>query len=96
MILHPIIPAALHPNPMHIVRACLPHAEHFLKKLSKLKATLGKYPKSSNNVNRGKNIAIGGSITDITQAKTLYIPCTKTPSTQCGVPSHRKNSVSLS
>ena len=28
-------------------------------------------------VNNGKNIAIGGSITEITQAKVLYIPSTK-------------------
>jgi hypothetical protein len=39
--------------------------------LSRLKAILGKYPKSSNNVNRGKNIAIGGSITEIIQATVL-------------------------
>lgn len=31
MIRQPTIPAALHPNPMHIVRLCLPHALHFLK-----------------------------------------------------------------
>ena len=38
----------------------------FLKYLSKLKAIRGKYPKSSSKVNIGKNIAIGGSITEIT------------------------------
>ena len=74
IILHPTIPAALHPNPIHIVKACLPHAFDFLKKLSKLNATLGRYPKSSSKVNRGKNIAIGGSITAITHARVLYIP----------------------
>ena len=42
IILHPVTPHALHPNPMHIVSACFPHAQHFLKVLSKLKAILGK------------------------------------------------------
>ena len=74
IILHPTIPAALHPKPIHIVKACFPQALHFLKKLSKLKAILGRYPKSSRRVNKGKNIAIGGSITDTTQANVLYIP----------------------
>ena len=63
----PTTPAALQPKPMHIVRACFPEAQAFLKNLSKLKAILGKYPKSSKIVNNGKNIAIGGSITAITQ-----------------------------
>ena len=71
IILHPIIPQALQPNPMHMVSACLPCAWAFLKKLSKLKAILGKYPQSSINVKRGKNIAIGGSITETTHAKVL-------------------------
>ena len=35
IILHPMIPAALHPNPMHIESACFPHAHDFLKYLSK-------------------------------------------------------------
>ena len=74
MILQPTQPAALQPKPMHIVSACFPVVQAFLKKLSKLKAILGKYPKSSNKVNIGKNIAIGGSITAITQATVLYIP----------------------
>ena len=69
IILHPMIPAALHPSPIHMVRACLPQAQHFLKHLSRLNAILGKYPKSSKRVNIGKKIAIGGSITEITQAK---------------------------
>ena len=67
IILVPTTAAALQPNPMHIVRACLPEVHAHLKHLSKLKAILGKNPKSSNMVNKGKNIAIGGNITDITQ-----------------------------
>ena len=70
IILAPLTPTALHPNPMHIVNACLPQAQHFLNAQSKLKAILGKNPKSSNSVNKGKKIAIGGSITAITQVKT--------------------------
>ena len=35
MILQPMIPAALHPNPIHVVRACLPHAPAFLNAQSK-------------------------------------------------------------
>ena len=35
---------------------------------------LGKYPLSSSSANSGKNIAIGGNITDITHAKVLYTP----------------------
>ncbi len=75
----PITPQALHPKPIHIVNACLPHALHFLKTLSKLNAILGSTPKSSNSVNSGKNIAIGGNITDITQVKTLYPPPKEKP-----------------
>ena len=48
----------------------------FLKYLSKLNANLGKYPKSSNIVNIGKNIAIGGNITDTTQNSVFNIPLT--------------------
>jgi len=66
IILHPTQPAALQPNPMHIVIICLPVQQHFLKNPSMLKAIRGKYPKSSKKVNRGKNIAIGGSITETT------------------------------
>ena len=76
IIRHPVTPTALQPNPIHIVSACLPQALHFLKNLSKLKAILGKYPKSSNIVNKGKNMAIGGNITDTTHARTLYAPNT--------------------
>ena len=71
IILHPTTPAALHPNPIHIVNACFPEEQHFLKQLSKLNAILGKYPRSSNNVNNGKKIAIGGSITETTHVTVL-------------------------
>ena len=71
IIRHPTTPAALQPKPMHIVRACFPEEQHFLKHLSKLKAILGKYPKSSNKVKSGKNIAIGGSITLTIQVTVL-------------------------
>lgn len=71
IILAPTTPTALQPNPMHMVRACFPQAWHFLNCLSKLNAILGKYPKSSNNVNSGKKIAIGGSITETTQVNVL-------------------------
>ena len=70
----PTTPAALQPNPIHIVSDCLPQALHFLKPLSRQKAILGKYPESSNNVKSGKNIAIGGNITDTIQASVLKIP----------------------
>lgn len=42
IIRQPSTPTALQPNPIHMVRACLPQAQHFLKGLSKLNATLGK------------------------------------------------------
>ena len=44
-------------------------ATSFLKKPSILNAILGKYPRSSNMVNNGKKIAIGGNITDMTHVK---------------------------
>src|SRR5699024_10911716 len=69
IILHPMIPAALHPSHIHMIRAWLPKAQHFLKYLAMVDAILGKYPKSPKSVNIGKKIAIGGSITEITQAK---------------------------
>ena len=84
IILQPIIPAALQPKPMHIVSACFPEEQHFLKHLSKLKAILGKYPKSSNKVNKGKNIASGGSITLIIQVTVLYIPSKSNEISQAG------------
>ena len=71
IILHPTTPAALHPNPIHIVSACFPQALHFLKHLSRLNAILGRYPKSSKSVKSGKKIAIGGSITDVTHTTIL-------------------------
>ena len=52
----------------HMVRHCFPQAWHFLKAQSILKAALGRYPKSSRRVNKGKKIAIGGSMTDTIQA----------------------------
>ena len=84
IILQPITPQALHPNPMHMVKDCLPCAQAFLKNLSILNATLGKYPESSSKVNNGKNIAIGGSITDTTHASVLYTPDINMESSQLG------------
>ena len=77
MILAPVTPHALQPNPMHMVRACFPQALHFAKGLSKLKAILGRKPESSNKVKSGKNIAIGGSMTAITRDVMLNNPSTK-------------------
>ena len=74
IILQPTTAQALHPKPIHIVKDCFPFVPAFLKKWSKLKAILGKYPRSSSSVKRGKNIAIGGSITDTTHDKVVYIP----------------------
>lgn len=74
IILVPMTPAALHPNPIHIVRHCFPEVLHFWKHLSKLKEIRGKNPRSSNNVNKGKKIAIGGSITLIIHVTVLYTP----------------------
>lgn len=54
IILQPTTPAALQPNPIHMVNACFPQVQHRLKHLSKLKAILGKNPKSSNKVKIGK------------------------------------------
>jgi hypothetical protein len=54
--------------------------------LSRLNATRGRYPKSSSIVNSGKNIAIGGNITAITQAVARYIPSIRTPSSHQGRP----------
>ena len=42
IILHPHTPAALQPNPMHMVIICLPLVYAFLKHLSILKAIRGK------------------------------------------------------
>ena len=68
MIRQPTTPAALQPRPMHMLRACLPQPWHRAKGRSNKKATRGRYPTSSSNVNRGKNTAMGGSITAQTQA----------------------------
>lgn len=61
-------------TPMHIVIICFPLQHAFLKNPSILKAILGKYPKSSKMVKRGKKIAIGGSITAIIHVNVWYIP----------------------
>ena len=74
IIRHPVTPAALQPNPIHIVSACFPHAPDFLNLWSRLKATLGRYPESSSSVNSGKNIAIGGSMTATTHVSN-YNDC---------------------
>ena len=34
----------------------------------------GRYPESSRIVNRGKKIAMGGSITEMTQVRVVYTP----------------------
>ena len=80
-------PAALHPSPMHIVRACLPCAPTNWKGRSRLKATRGRYPRSSRIVKSGKKIIMGGSITATTQATVRYIPSTNMPLNQPGAPS---------
>ena len=74
IILHPVTPHALHPKPMHIVIICFPLQQAFLKNPSILNAIRGRYPKSSNIVNSGKNIAIGGNITATIQVNVLYTP----------------------
>jgi len=61
-------PAALQPRPILMVSACLPWAPAFLNSASTLNATRGRYPRSSSMVKMGKNMAMGGSITAITQA----------------------------
>ena len=71
IILQPVTPQALQPKPIHMVRDCLPCAPQHLKAWSRLNAILGRYPKSSSNVNNGKKIAIGGSITDITHVSVV-------------------------
>ena len=86
MMRQPTTPAALQPKPIAMVRACLPQARHFLKVRSRLNATRGRYPRSSSSVNRGKKIAMGGSITDTTHASTRYTPSTSRPFTHTGAP----------
>ena len=94
MILQPITPQALQPNPIQMVRLCLPQAWQDLKNLSRLNATRGKYPTSSNKVNNGKKIAIGGSMTEITQPKVRNIPSTSKPWSQRGALQAKKSWVS--
>ena len=60
IILHPVTPQALQPNPIAIVIACFPQAFAHLKPWSRLNAIRGRYPKSSSSVNIGKNIAMTG------------------------------------
>ena len=74
IIRQPVTPTALQPIPIHIVRACLPQELHLDSDESMLKAILGRRPISSNIVNKGKNISIGGSMTLTTQAVVLYKP----------------------
>ena len=74
IILQPVTPTALQPMPIHIVRDCLPQLPHLQKGLSRLNAILGKKPQSSKSVNSGKNIAIGGSITEVIQHTTRTTP----------------------
>ena len=71
MIRQPVTPQALHPNPMHMVRLWRPWAPAPRKAWSRLNATRGRYPRSSNSVNRGKKMAMGGSITATTQDKVV-------------------------
>lgn len=74
IILQPVTPQALQPKPIHIVNACFPLQLALQNTLSKLNATLGKYPKFSSKENIGKKIAIGGNITATTHVTVLYTP----------------------
>ena len=96
IILHPVTPAALQPRPIAIVRACFPQAFARLKYLSRLNAARGRYPTSSRRVKRGKNIAIGGSITDVTQVRTRYTPSMSILSAHSGQPAPQSHSLSTS
>ena len=51
----------------------------------------GRYPESSSRVNKGKNIAIGGSITEVTQARVLYTPAVSISFIEEGKPISSKN-----
>lgn len=66
-----VTPTQLQPKPMHTVSACLPQLPHFLKVSSKLKAMRGRMPESSKMAKRGKKIAMGGSITEMTVVVVL-------------------------
>ena len=68
MMRQPVTPQALQPKPMAMVRLCRPQAPAARKHRSMQKATLGRYPASSSSVNRGKKMAMGGSITATTHA----------------------------
>ena len=68
----------------------------FLNILSKLNAIRGKNPKSSSNVNNGKNIAIGGSITAIIHVSVLYTPSINVPFNHSGAPKLSKKYTSFS
>lgn len=57
-----------------MVNACFPQACERQNAWSKLNAIRGKYPVSSKRVKSGKNIAIGGSITETTLANTRQTP----------------------
>ena len=68
----------------------------FLNILSKLNAIRGKNPKSSSNVNNGKNIAIGGSITAIIHVSVFYTPSINTPFNHSGAPKLSKKYTNFS
>ena len=68
MMRQPMTPQALQPSPMHMVRLCRPLPPAARKKRSQAKAMRGSSPASSSRVNRGKKMAMGGSITATTQA----------------------------
>ena len=91
MMRQPVTPTALQPSPMHIVSACFPQLPQQAKQRSRLKASLGSSPKSSASVKSGKNIAIGGSMTDTTLESVPYTPSTSAPRIMSG----RKESASL-
>ena len=92
----PTTPAALQPKPMHMVSACLPQVWAFWKQWSRLKATRGRYPKSSSRVNSGKKIAIGGSMTETTHASTRQTPSTRQSCSHFGACSRQNRSLNRS
>ena len=81
---------------MQVVRACFPQAWQPLKQRSRLKATRGRYPRSSRRVKSGKNMAMGGSITEITHANTLYTPRSSGSYISFGTDADLQNPMSLS
>lgn len=94
IILVPVTPAALQPKPIHIVRAHFPQEPHFLKVLSRLYAIRGRSPESSSRENKGKNTAIGGSITETTQPRTRNPPSISSPVRKSGTLMLLKSSIS--